>query len=1007
MIDDSLRPAHAERSRQAVAFVHEGFFVYANQPFLERLGYKTFEDLEAVPLLDLVEGTDHERLREHLEAAKQTAGTDAKPPEARLLLRRADDLPLSGTFTSFRTRYAGEDCVQLNLKTREDSSLKQVVQNLPWRLYLSLIFLVLFTVLPSTMLLKLNIDNSPSVYFPDDEPAVVLDNELKERFPGDQVFLLVFDGVALYSDGFLEAYDQLGKALHKLPLIDDVISVTNQDHIRGGKDSFIVEPLIDVRELENSRPKARQQHILGDRFAKGALISQEGNALAMVVIPGESGNSLERLEMEGEIMAAVDDARLSGYLTAVAGWIPVDVAELKSMLSDNAVFIPATVITGLLLIWWLFRRWLAVILAGVAISVVVNSTVAIYVLLDQPFTLVSSIISPMLSALTVAALVHLFNALYQASRHGYTGRERVERALEEIDKPAMFAALTTAAGLASLGTSPIVPIKVFGLFSACGVALIYVVVYRVLPNVCVRWDRTPWPRVKGGLSTMDHVVRSMAYFGMRHPLIVIVFTLGGLAFGLPQLAKVKVETNFQEYFPYEHTVRAATRLVDEQFVGTMPLEVSFNAAQRDGLVDHTILQKMRDFQAWAKSQPEIDRTFSMVDFIEEMNWAFNAEKPEFRKLPDDDQLISQYLLVYDGEDLFDFVDRDYQHAHIVLNLNVHSANEISGVMDKIRAYLGEHVGDQVDWEIAGAGRLFADMEDLLVAGQVYSLWGALVLIYVFMLILWRTPWGAALCMIPNLSPILLIFIIMGLFGIWLDMATAMIASVAVGIAVDDTIHVYHGVRNRIQNGISPVIAMARAYREAGRAVVVTTIILSAQFLILVTSDFVPTRNFGLLTTIGLIAALVFDLVLLPALLIVIFGRNSAVAAWLARLPWAKVKAAVQTEDAAEPGFDRLYWTPERRVALVREVMSGKMAVAAAAREYNVPEDKIEKWVERVEQSINDTFSDKLPISRRDPAKVRALAKAYQKLKIENRVLKAKTAELESDSELADEVRHAP
>jgi predicted RND superfamily exporter protein len=129
-------------------------------------------------------------------------------------------------------------------------------------------------------------------------------------------------------------------------------------------------------------------------------------------------------------------------------------------------------------------------------------------------------------------------------------------------------------------------------------------------------------------------------------------------------------------------------------------------------------------------------------------------------------------------------------------------------------------------------------------------------------------------MIPNLSPILLIFIFMGIFGIWLDMATAMIASVAVGIAVDDTIHVFHGFIKRIKAGSRPVTALVRTYSQAGRAVLTTTVILSAQFLILITSEFVPTGNFGVLTSIGLVAALIFDLMLLPAILLLVYDSRA-------------------------------------------------------------------------------------------------------------------------------------
>ena len=986
MTDDSTKPARFENSPHPTAFVHEGFFVYANPAFLQRLGYQDLEELSAIPLLDLVEDQDHEKLREHLGAAKKAAGTDQHQPRAKLALRRADQLPLTTELTSFRTRHGGEDCVQINLLTREDTSLTGRLKALPWKHYLSLFFLLMFTVLPSSLLLKLNIDNSPTVYFPDDEPAVVLDRELRERFPNDQVFVLLFEGVALFSDGFLNAYNDLGRTLLSQDAIDDVVSLTTQDHIAGTQDEFIVERLIDVGKFDESRPLQRRERVLEDRFSRDALASLDGSAVAMVVIPNETGNSIERLALEGQILGAVEDANLHGYLTAIAGQIPVDVAQLRSMLRDNMIFIPATVTIGLAMIWWLFRRWLAVMLAGAAIGVVVNSTMAIYVLLNQPFTLVSSIIPPLLSALTVAALVHLFNALFLTSKYGLTGTERVKHAVNQVNRPALFAALTTAAGLASLSTSPIVPIKAFGLISAVGTLFIYLVVFHVLPNIVARWDKSPWAHVRGSAYLVDRVVSLLYRTGLRYPLPVIGLSCILLAIGVPQLGKVVVETNFQEFFDHQHEVRQDTRRIDDKLVGTMPLAVIFNSERREGLKDPAALVLIRDFQRWLNEQPEVDRHFSLVDFIEEMHWAFNAEKPEFRTLPENQLLISQYLLIYDGEDIYDFVDRDFQHSQVMLNLNVHSANEISALLDRIRDYLSTEVGDQIYWEIAGNGRLFADMEDLLVSGQVYSLWGALILIFVFLLFLLRSAGAATLCMLPNLSPILLIFIIMGTFGIWLDMATAMIASVAIGIAVDDTIHVYHGFHRRIAQGLSPVLAMARTYRSAGRAVVTTTFILSAQFLILILSDFVPTRNFGFLTAIGLVTALLFDLLLLPALLIVIHGQKSPVAKLLRRLRGKSKGDDKKAETEAET-IDPAYWTAARKTALVREILTGKRDTEAAAREYGLPQHEIDAWVAAAEKAITDALSSDPDTPVNDPEQVRALAQAYKKLKAENHALR--------------------
>ncbi len=877
MRSDATQYAKFDHDRKPIAIQHEGMFVYANPAFLALLGYDSFSELEAVPVLDLVVDRHKERLREHFSAAGEVLRSARDYPRAKVTLLRSDGSHLVALISSCSTLFDGEQTIEFSLTTEADLRLKNVFLRLPWKYYFSVLFLFLFTVLPNGLLLNLNINNAPKVYLPADAPSVVIDEELRRYFPSDQAVLLLFEGVALYSDGFAKAFNELAEALRANPLIDDVMNMTTQDHIHGTEEGFLVEPLVNVKELDKTRPKERLALALSDRFARNTLVAADGTAVSMLVIPVAIDSSLERLALEDAILKQVEQARLGGYLTGMAGQITTDVAQMRSMLRDNMIFIPATTVIGLLLIWWLFHRWLAVIVSGVVIGVVVSSTVTFYVIFDQPFNLISSIIPPLLSALTVAALVHLFNALHYASKRGLVGPDRVSSALREVRRPAFYTALTTVAGLSSLGLSPIPPIKVFGLISAAGVALIYFVVIHLVPNIFSRFDYVPWPSRKAGLVGLDRVVSRLLRIGVRYPLYVVGSIGLMLALLLPQVGNIVVETNLQEFFYPDHPLRKATRHIEEKLVGTASLDVVFKAKQRGGLKRPQVLKDMRAFQRWAESLPEVDKSISMADFVEEMNWGFNAEDPEFRRIPDNAELISQYLLVYDGEDLFDFVDETYRIAHVTLNVNVHGANALSELMGRIRAYLNDHPMTDVEWEIAGFGRLFADQEDLLIEGQVKSLFGALGLIFLIMLIQWRSIGSAVLCMIPNLSPILLIFIVMGLFGLWLDMATAMIASVAVGIAVDDTIHVYHGFISRVRKGISPIVALVKTYKQAGRAVMTTTIILSAQFMVLTLSEFVPTTHFGLLTSIGLIAALFFDLLLLPALLILIYARHPAVA----------------------------------------------------------------------------------------------------------------------------------
>lgn len=170
-------------------------------------------------------------------------------------------------------------------------------------------------------------------------------------------------------------------------------------------------------------------------------------------------------------------------------------------------------------------------------------------------------------------------------------------------------------------------------------------------------------------------------------------------------------------------------------------------------------------------------------------------------------------------------------------------------------------------DIGGFGRQFSDQQELLVIGQMHSFAGAFGQIFLIMLFLWRSLPAAVISMLPNVAPLSMVFILMGALGICLDMATVLIASVLLGITVDDTIHFFHQYQERREKGCGVVFSLARSFEASGRAVVAISLLLVAQFLLLAGSHFQPTAHFGLLTATSLLAGQVFELLLLPALVV--------------------------------------------------------------------------------------------------------------------------------------------
>lgn len=737
---------------------------------------------------------------------------------------------------------------------------------LAWPLALALV--ILLHLASAFLLLQLHFNNAPEVYYPEDAAAVQLRNDLRKAFPSDEVLTVLFRSEAAFSADFLGRLDRLAGTLQKHPLVDRVLTLTTVEKIAATDDGFSVDLLVNPENLDRMGTDAVRNRVLDDRFAPGLMVSRDGRYVAMAVRPIPLKESLQRKEIVQVVNAAIDGAGLRGHYAGDAGPVTLDVAQLDSILNDSLLFIPLTTVIGLSLLAWVVGRWRPVAIGAVAMSTVVLPTVAGIAALGQPYTMATAILPSLLAAYTLATLLHLYAGIQRARVAQLIRPARIDRALTETLKPGFYNVLTTGAGLLSLVLVPIPPIQVFGVAGAVGTLLVFLTVFYLAPPFLLHWDIHRWPRRRSGLGTTGRLASRVVRFSLRHPKGIIAGALLAVAVAFPFTQQVKVESDFLTFFAPEHPVSRSTELVEAKLSGLTTLEISLRGEGRDSLARVEALRAIRAFQAWLESQPEVDRTLSMADLVEEMHWAMHGEDPAFRALPGSDRLLSQYLLIYDGRDLYELVDREYAHARVVVNLNVHGAQEIARVIGTIRAHLAQNPLPGMRADVGGFGRLFADQIDLLVSGQIDSFLGAFVQIFLFMAIMWRSLGAAAIGIVPNLAPLYFIFVLMGAAGLYLDMATVMIAGVVLGITVDDTIHLYHGYRERLKKGLSPVFAIARSFESSGRAVLAISVLLVAQFGLLASSAFIPTANFGLMTAVGLLAGQLFELLLLPALLLV-------------------------------------------------------------------------------------------------------------------------------------------
>ncbi len=733
----------------------------------------------------------------------------------------------------------------------------------PW---LALAILLGLQAVSLPFLLNIHFNNAGDIYSPADAPIIQLRESLFREFPSDEALIALFEGDELFDPAFLGALDRVARKMEVHPSVDRVLTLTTIEHIDETDDGFEVALLVDPDDLTARTPAEWKARVLGDALAPGTLVSKDGKAVALVVRPKVLKESLARRDIAIALDAAIRAEKLDAYQTATAGTVAQTVEELRSLLRDSAIFIPLTVAIGLALLWWVVGRVRPMIVGGLAMATVVSVSVAGIVASGQPYTPITAMIPTLMAAYTTATLLHLYAAIQRARIALLSRPQRIARALSETFVPGLFNVLTTGAGLLSLLWVDIPPVQTFGLAGAIGTLMVFLVVFILVPPILLKWDTPRWPRRRSGLAHARHVAAAMAVFSLRNARAVLIGTFLLVLAATPLAMQLKVESNLIKFFAPDHSISRSTERVEARLSGVTTMEIVLDTPERDGLKHPATLARIKALQTWLEQQPEIDRSFSLVDVIEEMNRAFSGEDLGDDALPTSRKLVEQLLLVYDGKDLYELVNREFRRGRIALNLNVHGANEIGQVIERIEAHLRAQPIPGARTEMAGYGRLFSDQEDLIVDGQVKSFASAFLQILLLIALLFWSFRGALICLIPNLAPLFFIFVVMGATGIALDVATVLIAGIILGITVDDTIHLYHGYLHRIRKGVSPVFAIVRSIESSGRAVVAISIVLIAQFSLLALSDFRPTAHFGMLCAIGLLAGQVFELLLMPALL---------------------------------------------------------------------------------------------------------------------------------------------
>jgi len=711
--------------------------------------------------------------------------------------------------------------------------------------------------------------NNVDYFTLEDHPDTIFYEEFKKTFGNDEFFLIAFERADIFTPENLRMIRDLTEKLEELDDVRRVVSIANANETVGGDGFFEVRPFLeDIPEDPEALQDLKRRALDNPLFVR-QVISEDATTTAIVVFPYQRPHDADfrkrLLEQTEQILALYRSQHITFHL---AGWTVTNFYLSQYMKRDIAVFIPLTYGLIGLTLFLIFRNWRLTLLGVANISLCLASTMGLFRISGITLNNVTTVVPPLIMALSLADTVHIFSHLDEERVLRYRDSSSAVRdILHEVINPCFLTTLTTAVGFLSLLVSHIPPIRQFGFLAASGMAFEFFFAFVFLPPALARCQRKHLFCSNRSMEKLDRCLFALwTQIKNYHGRILIIFA-GLILVSINCATRIDVDTNILEYFGEESPIRRSVDFVEKRLAGVGSLDIVAGGADEQAFLEPSNLLLVEDLEKRIRSLPRVDVVTSIVEFLKQMNRAFHDHRQEFYALPDSRELTAQYMLLYGEDDLENFLDASYAQARISVRISAHHTSRQKEVIDQVSSLIESLQGGLLKWSITGRALQEVNTNRELVKSQVASLALAGTIIFLLLFVTFRSVEFGLLCLVANLFPIVLNFGIMGIVGIPLNAATALISAVALGIAVDDTIHFLSAFAGSQHQCNSPAQATRNTILTKGRAIVVSSAILCTGYGVLTTSHFIPTFQFGLLSTAVMVAALAGDLILLPALLV--------------------------------------------------------------------------------------------------------------------------------------------
>ncbi|MGQ9780208.1 MAG: efflux RND transporter permease subunit [Bacillota bacterium] len=706
---------------------------------------------------------------------------------------------------------------------------------------------------------------------PKSEPRLAVFHEFREQYGSGSSVVIVLSGRDLFQPKALATIDRLTNGLLDLPGIKSVTSLTNLTEFTGEGDTLRSGPVISTLPKTISEARALRERILADPWYAGRLVAKDGRATIIVVNLANAATLEEALRTLDRVRAYVNRAK--GHLTAnFAGSLVMDEQIDRALGADVGFLFPLVLLAIAVVLFLSFRTIRGVVLPLFTVGISIVWTLGIMALLGRPLSLISNIVPVLLLGVGSAYGIHIVARFQEKIQAGLGREEAVRSTVAGTGFGVWMAAITTVAGFGSLALSKIRMIFDFGVFSALGVAVAFLVSITFIPALLLllpppRLARRETQKGAVGASARTILSRILVFFArgvIRRPALVLF--LAGLLAVASLVGWARLTTTFEmaDFLPPGSEHRQAEALVDKEFGGSAEIEVLVEGDLADPEVllgIQRLQQKMVELGA--------TRPLSIVDLLVRVNRAFHGGDPAYEVLPDDPALLPQYLFLLtlstSPDELSRFMRFDQREACISARIsNMMSTAERERLIAALEKEAKAIFGRRARVRVTGMPVIELVMMDLIRREQMQNIYSSLLAVFALVVLAFRSFAAGFGCLLPIALTIVYSFGLMGWAGVPLNAATATMASLATGMGVDYSIHYYRRYLEERRGGLARKEAIVATARTTGAAIVTNAVSVAVGFGILVFSGLPIFRSFGGLVALTMLLTAFGALTVLPA-----------------------------------------------------------------------------------------------------------------------------------------------